>query len=229
MHRQALLACAFVLACAGAPRADPGTALVFGSVRLVPKAGAELAPAAYGDRRLRGVERVDYQQPGFSVVFADGAGGSAAASSPAALVLEERAGRVRFAPDYAATDLARGVEITNASAESQIVSAPAAGFVQALAPGRKAHVAPTEAGELELHVLGASAAPAVVFVAPGAFAQVGGDGRYELRGLAPGAVEIRAWHPRLPVSSGQRVEVAAGQALELDLEIGVDRAEKRAP
>jgi hypothetical protein len=226
MHRKAWLACAFVLACAGAPRADPETALVFGSVRLVPKEGTELAHASYGDRRLRGVERVDYQQPGFSVVFA-AAGGAGAA--PAALVLEARDGRVRFAPAFAATDLGGGVEITNASGAAQIVSAPAVGFVQSLAPGATARVVPAEAGELELHVLGAKAAPAVVFVAPGAFAQVGADGRYELRGLAPGAVEIRAWHPRLPVSVGQRVVLAAGQALELDLEIGVDRAEKPAP
>ena len=227
MHRFAWLACALALACAGAPQADPGSALVFGSVRLVPKAGAELAPAAYGDRRLRDVERVDYQQPGFSVVFSDAAGGATAA--PASLALEERSGRVRFAPAYAATDLSRGVVVMNASGETRIVSAPAAGFVQALAPGESARIAPAEAGELELHVLGASAAPAVVFVAPGAFAQVGADGRYELRGLAPGATLIRAWHPRLPVSVGQRVEVAAGQALRLDLEIGVDRGEKHAP
>ena len=226
MHRKAWLACALALACAGAPRADPDTALVFGSVRLVPKAGAELAPAAYGDRRLRDVARVNYQQPGFAVVFA-AAGGAGAA--PAALVLEEHAGRVRFAPAHAATDLGGGVEITNASGETRIVSAPAAGFVQSLAPGATARVAPAEAGELELHVLGAKAASAVVFVAPGAVAQVGADGRYELRGLAPGAVEIRAWHPRLPVSVGRRVVLAAGQALELDLEIGVDRAEKPAP
>jgi len=228
MRHSGWLACALLVACATAPHAaDPGTALVFGSVRLVPKAGAETAPAAYGDRRLRDVTRVDYQQPGFSVVFADAAGGAEAA--PAALVLEAKSGRLRFAPAHAATDVARGVDVTNGSAESQIVSAPAAGFVQALAPGRTVHVAPSEAGELELHVLGESAAPAVVFVAPGAFAEVGSDGRYELRGLAPGAVEIRAWHPRLPVSLGQRVELAADQAFELDLEIGVDRAEKRAP
>lgn len=228
MHRKAWLACALALACAGAPRADPETGLVFGSVRLVPKAGAELAPAAYGDRRLRDVERVDYQRPGFSLVFANAARNGAPAA-PAAVALEEHAGRVRFAPAHAATDVAGGVEITNASGETRIVSAPAAGFVQSLAPGATARVAPVEAGELELHVLGAKAAPALVFVAPGAFAQVGADGRYELRGLAPGAVEIRAWHPRLPVSVGRRVVLAAGQALELDLEIGVDRAEKHAP
>ncbi len=227
MHRNAWLACALALACAGAPHAEPGTALVFGSVRLVPKAGAEVAPAAYGDRRLRDVKRVDYQQPGFSVVFADGAGSGAA--GPANLALEAPAGRVRFAPAFAATDLAHGVTITNASGEARIVSAPSAGFVQSLAPGESAHIAPPDAGELELHVLGASVAPAVVFVAPGAFAQVGADGGYELRGLAPGAAEIRAWHPRLPVSVAQRVELAAGQALRLDLEIGVDRAEKHAP
>ena len=221
------LACALALACAGVPRADPGSALVFGSVRLVPKAGAERASASYGDRRLRDVERVDYQQPGFSVVFADAAGGVVGA--PASLVLESRAGRVRFAPALAATDLARGFDVTNGSGAAQIVSVPAAGFVRSLAPGETAHVAPAEAGELELHALGARAAPAVVFVAPGAFAEVGADGRYELRGLAPGAVEIRAWHPRLPVSAAERVVLAAGEARELDLEVGVDRAERHAP
>ena len=225
--RKAWLAGALLLACAGAPRPDPGTGTVFGSVRLVPKAGAERAAASYSDRRLRDVERVDYQQPGFSVVFASAAGAGAAA--PAALVLEASAGRVRFVPEHGATDLARGVDVTNGSGATQIVSAPAAGFVRSLAPGETAHVTPAEAGELELHVLGGAAAPAVVFVAPGAYARVGGDGRYELRGLPPGAVEIRAWHPRLPVTSARRIELAAGQALRLDLEIGVDRAERRAP
>jgi hypothetical protein len=222
--RKAWLTCAFLLACAGAPRPDPGTGVVFGSVRLVPKAGAERAVAAYSDRRLRDVERVDYQQPGFSVVFASPAAGGA--SAPAAFVLEARSGRVAFAPAHGATDVGRGVDVTNGSGETQIVSAPAAGFVRSLAPGETAHVAPAEAGELELHVLGDAAPPAIVFVAPGAFARVGSDGRYELRGLAPGAVEIRAWHPRLPVTSARRVELAAGQALEVDLEIGVDHAEK---
>lgn len=225
--RKAWLTCAFLLACAGAPRPDPGTGVVFGSVRLVPKAGTERAGPAYSDRRLRDVERVDYQQTGFSVVFADAAGPGAAA--PAAFVIEPRSGRVRFEPAHGVTDLGRGVDVTNRSDETQIVTAPAAGFVRALAPGETAHVTPAEAGELELHVLGDGAAPAIVFVAPGAFARVGADGRYQLRGLAPGAVEIRAWHPRLPVTSARRVELAAGQALELDLEIGVDYAEQRAP
>jgi hypothetical protein len=201
---------------------------VFGSVKLVPKAGTERASGGYGDRRLRDVARVDYHQPGFSVVFADGTG-AAAGAAPARLALETANGDVRFAPQYAATDLAGGIEVMNASGAPQIVSAPAAGFVQSLAPGATARVAPPAAGELEVHVLGARAAPAIVFVAPGRFAQVGADGRYALRGLAPGAVDIRAWHPRLPVSGARRVELAAGQALELDLEIGVDRAEKRAP
>ena len=45
MRRNTWLACALVLACAGTPEADPGSALVFGSVRLVPKAGAEPLPS----------------------------------------------------------------------------------------------------------------------------------------------------------------------------------------
>jgi hypothetical protein len=225
--RKAWWTCAFLLACAGAPRPDPGTGVVFGSVRLVPKAGAERAVAAYSDRRLRDVERVDYQQPGFSVVFANAGAGAAAA--PAAFALESSAGRVRFAPAHAATELGRGFDVSNRSGETQIVSVPAAGFVRSLASGETVHVAPAEAGELELHVLGGAAPPALVFVAPGAFVEVGADGRYELRDLAPGAVEIRAWHPRLPMTGARRVELAAGQALELDLEIGVDHAEKHGP
>jgi hypothetical protein len=228
--RKAWLAGAFVLACAGAPPVDPGTGMVFGSVRLVPKAGAERASAAYSDRRLRDVERVDYQQMGFSVVFANASASSpGAADAPAAFALESWAGRVRFAPAFGATDLGRGVDVTNRSSARQIVTAPAAGFARALEPGETAHVAPAEAGELELHVLGADVEPAVAFVAPGAFVRVGADGRYQLRGLTPGAVEIRAWHPRLPVTGARRIELAEGQALELDLEIGVDHAEKSAP
>jgi hypothetical protein len=226
--RKAWVTCAFLLACAGAaPRPDPGTGVVFGSVRLVPKAGSERAVEAYSDRRLRDVERVDYQQPGFSVVFASAA--ARGAGEPAAFVLESRAGRVRFAPAQDATDLGRGFDVTNGSGATQIVSVPAAGFVRSLASGETAHVTPAEAGELEVHVLGDAAPPALVFVAPGAFAEVGSDGRYELRGLPPGAVEIRAWHPRLPTTGAQRVELADGQALELDLEIGVDHAEKHTP
>src|SRR4030095_9049543 len=126
---------------------ERGTALVLGGVRLVQKAGAELAPAVYGDRRLRDVERVDYQPPGFFVVFA-GRPGSAAAGAPA--------GGGGSDPALAATDLAHGFVVTNASGEARIVSAPSAGFVQSLAPGASARIAPAEAGELELHVLGAS-------------------------------------------------------------------------
>ncbi|MGH7287270.1 MAG: carboxypeptidase-like regulatory domain-containing protein, partial [Myxococcota bacterium] len=193
----------------------------------VPKAGVELAPAAYGDRRLQDVERVDYQQPGFAVVFANAK--SAGTQASAALVLESHLGRTRFRPENAVTDLAGGVSIENASGKTRVVSVPAAGFARPLAAGETAHISPSEAGELEIHLLGERVAPAVVFVAPGPFARVGSDGRYELRGLAPGAVEIRAWHPRLPVSVGQRIQLTAGRALRLDLEIGVDRAGKHEP
>src|SRR5262245_1501763 len=227
MHRCALLACVCWLACASPPQADPGGALVWGSVRLVPKEGSDAAPAAYGDRRLQDVERVDYHQPGFAVVFAST--GAMGGQGPAALAVETHSGHARFLPPQAVTDLASGVSIQNASETTRVVSAPTAGFVRSLAPGETAHISPRAAGELEIHLLGERTPPAVVFVAPGAFAQVGSDGRYVLRGLAPGAVEIRAWHPRLPISLAQRVELAAGQALRLDLEIGVDRAEKHAP
>jgi hypothetical protein len=104
MHRKAWLVCALALACAGAPHADPDTGLVFGGVRLVPKAGAERAGASYGDRRLRDVERVDYQQPGFSLVFADAAGAGAKAA-PTALALEARGGERRV--NYLEDELAR--------------------------------------------------------------------------------------------------------------------------
>jgi hypothetical protein len=227
MARLALAACLLALACASAPAPEPGRAVVFGSVELVPKRGVPEA-AGYGDRRLRDVPRFDYLQPRFAVVFADAP--PASAPAPAALVIEPREhGGVRFQPAYGVTGLAAGISIENRSAETRVVSAPEADFVARLAPGETAHVAPGAAGELEIHLLGERAAPAIVFVAAGAFAPVGADGRYALRGLAPGSREIRAWHPRLPPSAPHRVEVAAGEAVRLDLAIGVDLSEGHAP
>jgi hypothetical protein len=61
-----------------------------------------------------------------------------------------------------------------------------------------------------------------LFAAPGPFSTVSAAGRFELRGLAPGPVEIRSWHPRLPPSAA-RIDLAPNEIRRHDVEIGVGR------
>lgn len=213
-------------ACAQLPTPDPGEALLWGYVQLVPKRGSEAA-GSYGDRRLRDVARVDYSQPGFAVVFADA--GEVRSSAPALLRVEVAGGRPIWAPEHAA--IARGgeIRIENATAAAVSVSAPAAGFVATLAAGETRAFAPPGTGELTLHLLSARGATAQVWISPGPFAIAEPSGRYVLEGLAPGPVRIRAWHPRLPASAPRTTALAAGAATRLDLEVGVDRQEESQP
>ena len=62
--RSSFVAALVLLACAGVPDPPaPGTAQVWGHLRLVPREGVTpvgQGGASYGDRRLRDVEFVDY-------------------------------------------------------------------------------------------------------------------------------------------------------------------------
>ena len=104
------------------------------------------------------------------------------------------------------------------------MSAPLAGFVRELAPGESVTLTPPQVGELEIHTLDTRAAAALVWVAPGAFAVADAAGRYELRGLPPGRIDVHAWHPRLPPSGAHPLEARAGEVTRLDLEIGVGQS-----
>ena len=71
LRKLGFLAFALLGACASAPPATrPNESGAWGYLKLVPHAGSPAATGAahaYGDRRLEGVEWVDYSKPGFAV------------------------------------------------------------------------------------------------------------------------------------------------------------------
>jgi hypothetical protein len=219
----ALLLAAGAVACAAAAPSvrEPGTGTVWGYLRLVPHEG--VAPShsrgsPYGDRRLRDVALVDYSRPGFAVVYL------AEGPSPAGEArLEIRASgvRTRLEPPYAALGLGGALVVENLSDRAHVLSAPGLGLVRRLEPGARLELAPSAAGEQSLFLLDAPRSDATVFVAPGPFAVVSPDGRFELAGLAPGRHELLAWHPRFPPALGA-LDLRPDSVQRLDLEMGVD-------
>jgi hypothetical protein len=192
-------------------------------VRLVPREGVTPrgatagTPSAYADRRYADAELVDYSRPGFAVVYLEGEPRPAA---PLAVALRGGGGGARFEPEAAAIPVGGGLVVENRSDEPRVVTCPAAGVLQRLAPGESLTFAARAAGELELFASGAPDALARVFAAPGPFAAVSAAGRYEIHDVAPGEHRLHAWHPRLPPAA-QRVELAPGRMLRVDLELGV--------
>jgi hypothetical protein len=218
-------ALALLAACASpADLADPGRAGLWGYLSLVPREGAGGGGGGYGDRLLRDVELVDYTRPGFAVVYAEG-GPPAAASLP----LEVRGGiaGVRLEPSEAALRVGAEVTVTNRDGAGHVVSCPAAGLLRHLEPGAALRFRVDAPGELSCFVPDAAETGARLCAAPGPFAVVDDAGRYELMELAPGPRRLHAWHPRFPPRSLD-VELAPGEVLRLDLELGVGLGGARA-
>lgn len=215
-----LLVC---LACASAPSAPtPGRATLFGDLKLVPRDGVHMPASndgAYGDRRLRDVELVDYQRPGFAVVWLDGA---PAPGTGARLTIRANEFETRLEPAWAALASGGTVTLVNASPEAHTVSCPSLGLVQRLAPGDELALRVAEVGAHGLFLLDQPQIEGGVFAAPGPFAVPTQTGRFELRDVAPGAARVHAWHPRFPPVE-RSVDVAADQTLRIDLEMGVGR------
>ena len=226
--------CALVaaLACASdvpGPAAT-GRAVVWGCLKLVPPAGSGSGSegAAYGDRRLRDAQPVDYSRPGFAVVYLDG-GETDAVSAPALrtgkssdVQLTIRSGAVagRLSPRYVALGQDGRVVAQNRTDTYQVLTSPSLGLVKKLAPGESVVLEPMSAGEHPVHLLGATGTATTLFVAPGPFATVSASGRFVLKDLAPGVVDLRTWHPRLPPRS-KRVAIARGEVVRQDFEVGV--------
>jgi hypothetical protein len=210
------------IACAGAPAppsADRATA--WGYVRLQPREGLA-APgagaASYGDRRLADVALVDYERPGFAVVYAEA--GPARPAGPVRLAV--RPGRLgpRLEPAHAALGAGGTLEVANETADMRMVSCPAAGLVRRLAPGETLAIPAPTPGEWPVYLLDAPGEPARVFAAPGPFAVTSDAGRFELADLPPGRHRILSWHPRFPPAAAT-VELVAGRAERVDLELRV--------
>jgi len=216
--------CALAFACASAPPPAQTDAALWGYVKLSPKHGASGSADSYADRRLRNAPLFDYSHPAFAVVYT--ADAPQAASSVRTLVVEARGGEIHLKPGRLALGLEDSLRVANQTGQPQIVSAPGLDWVGEVAPGASITLKPRRGGELEIYRLGASEAPALVWVAPGAYVVADSSGRYELRGLPPGRIEVRAWHPRLPPSEPRAISLTAGQVGRLDLEVGVDRAEE---
>lgn len=227
MRRLLLLVSISLLAssCAAPPEAPaPGTSQAWGAIRLVPREGAtpgSSGGASYGDRRLRDVEFVDYSRPGFAVVYVEQA---PPPTGEAVLAIHDSRIGLRLEPEHAAVGAAGRVSVRNETSEPHVVSYPAAGVIRPLAPGESVAFEVPRAGEQGLYVLDAPDAGTTLFAAPGHFGVASSVGRYRVTGLAPGAHELRVWHPRFPPAA-QAIELAPGASLEVDFELGVGRSE----
>lgn len=218
------LAALVAFSCASPPALPaPGRSQAWGELRLVPREGVTVgghAGAAYGDRRLRGVSFVDYTRPGFAVVYA------ASADPPAGtLELSIRESRVgtRIEPDVGAVGAAGRISVHNQTQDAHVLSYPAAGRVQRVAPGERVDLPIPRPGEQGIFVLDLPEAGARVFAAPGPYSVVSASGQYTLTDLEPGPAELRVWHPRFPPAA-QAVELSPDARTRVDFEIGVGRS-----
>jgi hypothetical protein len=211
------------VACAPGPGAHhaPGDTGAVGALRLVPREGVTPGTpggGAYGDRRLRDVEFVDYAHPGFAVVYLEGG------RSPGGqidLSIRETRTRVVLSPEHAVVGVGGTIVVRNEAREPHVVSCPAAQLVRRIAPGERVEIPASDAGERSIFLLDAKAAEALVFVAPGPFAVTADDGSFALHDLPAGTQRLRAWHPRFPPAT-RSVELVSGELLQVDIELGVD-------
>lgn len=227
------LPAALALACATpAPQPAPGTSGVMGRVQLVPREGVAAGGSGggYGDRRMRDVRLVDYERPGFSVVyveapgaFASRPGAEAGDAPPVALEIRQRATGARIEPRHAAVRVGAPIEITNRSARTQIVSLPGDATVRKIEPDTTARIALASAGPHRVFLLEDASEATTVFAAPGPFSTTSSNGDFALTDLEPGATRLQVWHPRFPPASAD-VVLEPDTTLSVDIEIGVGRA-----
>jgi hypothetical protein len=175
------------------------------------------AASPYADPALRDVELVDYTRPGFAVIYLEG---TPSPGGTASFQIRDGTLRPRLEPAHAAVGVGGRLRLTNASARAHVLSLPDAELVRRLGPGEALEIELPEAGEHPLFLLDAPEELGGLFVAPGRFAVASEAGRFELRGLPPGRVRLRAWHPRFPPIA-RELELASGRAVRVDLELGV--------
>jgi hypothetical protein len=214
------------LACASAPPAPShGRGTVFGELRLLPHAGVTMPDAAdptYQDRHMRDARIFDYSRPGFAVVYLDGA---APAGERVDLAIRANEFETRLEPRWAALAEGGTVVVHNATKEPHTVSCPSLSLLARVAPGESLEIAAKTSGAHSLFLLDRPQVESGFFAAPGPYAVLTQDPRFELRDLPPGRVELRAWHPRLPPVS-RPVDVVADRVVRIDLEMGVGRGQE---
>jgi hypothetical protein len=196
---------------------------VWGHVTLVPRADAELArPQAYADRSLRNAKLVDYDHPGFVVIYT---GEDGAPGEDVSLALKPIGRGVRLLPSHAVVSAGGTLTLRNQDSVDHVFSIPSLGLLATVRARASIAVPVQRAGPHEVFVLDAPGALAVVFAAPGRYAVVSRSGRWELVGLAPGQRVVRAWHPRFPPLE-RKVELSPDTVIQLDFRLGVDTLEQ---
>ena len=215
------------LACAlPSARPDSGRATLEGRVKLVPREG--VAPASrdhplYRSRELRDALLVDYEHPGFAVVYVEGASDD---RTPAALVIESSRFGIRMEPEHAVVGTQGTIVVRNATAEPQLLSCPELAVFERVAPGAERVLDAGSTGAKRCVALGHANARSTVFVAPGPHAVISEAGHFTLANLAPGHWRIGVWHPRFPCSM-REVELAPDAVQSVTLEIGVGEIEEK--
>ena len=206
-----------LVACQTGPEPpSPGMGTLHGQLTLVPPAGVQVSSgssASYGDRRLRDVSVVDYDRPGFAVVYlrdAPSPGGRAQ------LRIRESDFGLRLEPETTTVGLAGTVVVRNDSPSTQVLSCPELGLVRSLAPEDEVEVVAGAEGLVTFFVLGSPDSEASIFVAPGPYCATTPRGRFELRDVPPGSATLCGWHPRFP-GVMQEIEVQADQIGRVDL------------
>lgn len=224
MVRGAFVLLVFALGCATpATTPAPGRSTASGSLRLIPREGVTpggTGGSPYADRSLRDVEFVDYAHPGFAVVYLDG---RSAPGGSAELAIRASKLQTRLEPAELAVGVGGTLRVRNETEAPHILSFPAADRVQSLAPGESLELQVATAGAQSLFLLDVQGSESSVFVAPGPFAVVRADGRWEIRDVEPGRVRVIAWHVRFPRNAAW-LELVPGGVAQLDLEVGVGRA-----
>jgi hypothetical protein len=221
MLRTSIALLALTLACATGPAPPaPGRCTAYGSLRLVPREG--VTPSApggspYADRSLRDVRLVDYAHPGFAVVYLDG---REAPRGTADLAIRASKLQTRLEPPQLAIGAGGTLRVRNESQAPHVVSFPAASRVETLAPGQEAEIPIASAGPQSVFLLDVAGSEALLFAAPGPFAVVADDGRWEIRDAAPGRVRLIAWHARFPPTF-HWLDLLPDGVARLDLEVGV--------
>lgn len=218
-----LVAALSAAACASAPPPPThGRGTLWGELKLLPHAGVTMPDASdssYQDRRLRDARIFDYSQPGFAVVYLEGA---APGGERVELAIRANDFETRLEPRWSALGQGGTVVVQNATAEAHTLSWPSLGKVMRLGPGESVSLGVSASGAHSLFLLDRPQVEAGVFAAPGPYAVLTQDPRFELRDVAPGRAALRAWHPRLPPVA-RAVEVLPDQVTRVDLEMGVGR------
>ena len=213
-------------ACVSAPPTPtPGMGTLYGDLRLVPHAGVTMPDAndgAYQDRHMRDARIFDYSQPGFAVVYLDS---GARPGERVEVTIRASQIETRLEPAWVALAAGGTVVVHNATAEAHTVSCPSLSKVARLAPGDSLELRAAAPGANSLFLLDRPQVESGFFAAPGPYAVLTRDPRFELRDLPPGRFQLHAWHPRLPPLA-QPIEVVAGQATRVDLELGVGRSQE---